>query len=129
MKTEFEKYTAEVQEKWGKTEAYKAYEAKTRHYAGQKWNAIADGMDQILAAFSLCMKDGKAPNSPEAQSLVQRLQDHITEHYYTCTPQIFRSLAESYAGGGSMTENIDKAGGEGTGAFAREVILRYIQEG
>ena len=33
-----------------------------------------------------------------------------------------------YAGGGSMTENIDKAGGEGTGAFAKQVIDIYTQK-
>ena len=37
-------------------------------------------------------------------------------------------VAESYAGGGSMTENIDKAGGEGTGAFAKQVIDIYTQK-
>jgi len=32
------------------------------------------------------------------------------------------------AGGGSMTENIDRAGGEGTGAFAKQVIDIYTQK-
>jgi hypothetical protein len=36
-------------------------------------------------------------------------------------------LTESYAGGGSMTENIDKAGGEGTGAFAQQAIEIYAR--
>ena len=31
-----------------------------------------------------------------------------------------------YAGGGSMTENIDKVGGEGTGTFAKQVIDIYL---
>lgn len=52
---------------------------------------------------------------------------HIDPSYYTCTPAILASLAESYAGGGSMTENIDKVGGAGTGAFAKEVIDHYIE--
>ena len=53
-------------------------------------------------------------------------QAFFTEHFYTCTPQILGSLAESCAGGGSMTENIDKAGGEGTGVFAKQVIDIYL---
>ena len=52
----------------------------------------------------------------------------ISQELFTCTPQILKSLAESYAGGGSMTENIDKAGGEGTGAFAKQVIDIYTQK-
>ena len=68
------------------------------------------------------------PNCEKAQAWAKELQDFFTENYYTCTPQILRSLAESYAGGGSMTENIDKVGGAGTGAFAKEVIAIYVQK-
>ena len=32
-----------------------------------------------------------------------------------------------YAGGGSMTENIDRTGGPGTGAFVRQAIQSYCQ--
>ena len=66
------------------------------------------------------------PGCEAAQAWAKELRDFFTANYYTCTPQILGSLAESYAGGGSMTENIDKAGGAGTGAFAKEVIDIYI---
>ena len=68
-----------------------------------------------------------APDSEEAQNWAKELQAFFTEHFYACTPQILGSLAESYAGGGSMTENIDKVGGEGTGAFAKQVIDEYCK--
>ena len=67
-----------------------------------------------------------APDSEKAQNWAKELQAFFTEYFYTCTPQILKSLAESYAGGGSMTENIDKVGGEGTGAFAKQVIDIYL---
>ena len=66
------------------------------------------------------------PDSEAAQNWAKELQAFFTEHFYTCTPQILGSLAESYAGGGSMTENIDKVGGEGTGTFAKQVIDMYL---
>jgi hypothetical protein len=68
-----------------------------------------------------------APDGEVAQNWAKELQAFFTEHFYTCTPQILKSLAESYAGGGSMTENIDKVGGEGTGAFAKQVIDEYCK--
>ena len=68
-----------------------------------------------------------SPDSPEVQSWVKGLQNYITEHFYTCTPQILQGLGEMYAGGGSMTENIDAAGGTGTGAVAREAIKVYCK--
>ena len=51
-----------------------------------------------------------------------KLQHFITAHSYTCTKQILRGLGQMYAAGDSMTENIDKAGGKGTAAFARQAI-------
>lgn len=65
------------------------------------------------------------PDSAEAAALVKKLQDHITENYYTCTDEILLSLGKMYAGGGDFTTNIDRAGGEGTAAFASKAIKAY----
>ncbi len=72
------------------------------------------------------MKD-LAPDSEPVQQWVTQLQSFITEHYYTCSRQILFSLGQMYAGGGSMTENIDHAGGAGTGEFARQAIAIYCR--
>ena len=72
------------------------------------------------------MKD-LPPDSTEVQAWVRELQAYITEHFYNCTPQILIGLGEMYAGGGSMTENIDAAGGKGTGEFARKAIRIYCK--
>ena len=69
-----------------------------------------------------------APDSEIVQNWVKELQDFITEHYYTCTKPILMNLGQMYAGGGSMTENIDAAGGEGTGAFACRAIEIYCSK-
>ena len=63
-----------------------------------------------------------SPESVEAQQAVKQLQSFITEHYYTCTKPILKGLGQMYIAGDTMTENIDKAGGEGTAQFAHEAI-------
>ena len=109
---------------YGKTDAYKEFEQKQK---GRTKEQEKDLGAQVMELFA---KLGKmrpcAPDSEEAQNWAKELQAFFTEHFYTCTPQILKGLAESYAGGGSMTENIDKAGGEGTGAFAKQVIDTYL---
>ena len=40
---------------------------------------------------------------------------------------MLQSLGRMYAGGGDFTLNIDAAGGEGTGAFARAAIEAYCR--
>ena len=68
-----------------------------------------------------------SPASAEAQALIAKLQSFITAHYYTCTKQILRGLGQMYIAGDAMTANIDRAGGEGTAAFAHEAIEIYCQ--
>ena len=68
---------------------------------------------------------GMPPAEAAVQAQVEKLRAYITENFYTCTPEILRGLAELYAGGGSMTENIDKAAGDGTAAFVAEAIRAY----
>ena len=64
-------YQAEVKEKWGKTAAYKEFEAKTKGQSKQKWDALSKEMDSIMAEFALCMKQGESPVSSKAKSLVK----------------------------------------------------------
>lgn len=118
-------YSTQAKALYGKTDAYKEFEEKSAsRTARQEKDLGAQVMDLFarLGRMRPC-----EPGCREAQTWAKELQDFFTANYYTCTPEILGSLAESYAGGGSMTENIDKAGGAGTGAFAKEVIYAYIK--
>ena len=64
----------------------------------------------------------KDPACDEAQALVKKLQDYITEQMYTCSVEILRGLGKMYAGGGDFTKNIDSYGGEGTAEFVHQAI-------
>ena len=79
---------------------------------------------QIFADFGAVRQE--SPASDAAQALVQKLQDFITAHYYTCTDQILAGLGQMYAAGGEMTGNIDRSGGEGTAAFVQKAIAHYV---
>ena len=119
-------YSEQAKMLYGKTDAYKEFTQKSQtRTKEQEQNLGAQVMDFFarLGQMRPCEPDSEAP-----QNWAKELQAFFTEHFYTCTPQILKGLAESYAGGGSMTENIDKVGGTGTGAFAKEVIDAYVQK-
>ena len=121
-----DEYSTQAKALYGKTDAYKEFQqkAKTRTKEQEKdLNAQVMDFFAKLGNMRPC-----APDSEAAHSWAKELQAFFTKNFYTCTPQILSSLAESYAGGGSMTENIDKVGGAGTGAFAKEVIDFYIKK-
>ena len=116
-------YSVQAKALYGKTDAYKEFQQKSeKRTAQQEKDLGAQVMDFFAQLGKMRPCD---PGCEEAQAWAKELQEFFTANYYTCTPQILRSLAESYAGGGSMTENIDKVGGAGTGAFAKEVIDIY----
>ena len=115
----------EAKEKWGQTQAYREYEEK--NYSKQKQDALAEGMDCIMAEFALCMRNGAAPDSAEAQNLVKMLQDHITENYYHCTNQILAGLGQMYVADERFKNNIDKHA-DGTAAFICEAIEVYCHQ-
>ena len=117
----FEKYKTEVKEKWGQTEAFREHEEKTKDYSKDKWNSLAEDMDNIMQQFSLCMKNGNTPDSIEAQNLVKTLQNHITENYYNCTDQILAGLGQMYVADERFKNNIDKHA-EGTAEFVSKAI-------
>ena len=117
---EMDKYTAEVKAKWGKTDAYKEFEQKTAGQTAAQMQSTGDALMDIFAEFGAIRHT--SPASEEAQAMVAKLQGFITEHYYTCTKQILRGLGQMYIAGDSMTENINKAGGEGTAEFTHQEI-------
>ena len=122
--SEFEKHKAEAKEKWGKTDAYKEHEEKTRGYSKEKWNDLAQGMDAIMGEFAAAMKNGAKPDSDAAQVLVKKLQSHITENFYHCTNQILAGLGQMYVADERFKNNIDKHA-DGTAAFICEAIGVY----
>ena len=119
-----DEYSQQAKVLYGKTDAYREFEQKSK---GRTPRQEQDLGAQVMDFFARLGKIRPCqPDSEAALAWAKELQDFFTEHFYTCTPQILRGLAESYAGGGSMTENIDKVGGAGTGAFAKEVIDAYL---
>ena len=122
--SEFESYKAEAKDRWGNTEAYQEYARKTGTYSRDKWKGLADGMEEIFAAFAACRENGLAADAEETQRLVKRLQSHITENYYNCTDAILACLGQMYTADTRFQDNIDKHG-NGTTAFVSKAIEIY----
>lgn len=121
--TKLEAYAREARAKWGQTQAYKEFEEKTARQTQAQLQETGEAlMDHFRRLGAL---RHMSPGAGEVQTLIGELRDFITRHYYTCTRQILRGLGRMYAAGGEMTENIDKAGGPGTAAFANAAIEIY----
>ena len=118
-----DEYAKQAKESWGNTEAYKEYEEKTKDYSKNQMNVAAQNMMVLFEEFGKMTH--LEPDSDEVQGQVKKLQDYITTYFYTCTKKILAGLGKMYSGGGSITENIDEAGGVGTAEFVAKAIEIY----
>ena len=93
----------------------------SKNYTKEKWAEANDGLMAVFAEFAACKDSGASADSTEAQTLVAKLQAHITANYYTCTDEILAGLGKMYVADERFKKNIDKYG-EGTAEFASESI-------
>lgn len=116
-------YEDEARAQWCGHDAWREYEEKQKHRTPEAMRDVGVG---LMACFAeLGTKKSLAPESDEAQEAAGRLRAYITDHFYSCTPQIFRSLSEMYVRDERMRKRIDEAGGEGCAAFASKAIAVY----
>jgi hypothetical protein len=123
--SKIDEYAAQAKASWGTTPAYKEFEEKSKGRTKEEDKKIYQGMIDIFAQFGAIRNTD--PASEEAQAMVKKLQDYITEHMYTCTKEILGGLGMMYGGGGDFTINIDKMGGEGTAEFVSRAIEIYCK--
>ena len=117
-KKKLDAYAQEAKQRWGHTDAWKESQARNKTDAQER--SDADGLMDIFRRLG-AYRTGN-PAAPEAQALIAELRQFICDHYYNCTTPILLGLGQMYAAGGEMTDNIDHAGGTGTGDFARRAI-------
>lgn len=118
-------YAMQAKLTYGKTDAYKEFEQKSKGRSADKEKEIADALMELFRVLGTMQNE--VPESEKVQAWVSQLRSFITANYYDCTLPILKCLGDMYAGGGTMTENIDNAGGKGTGAFAKAAIDIYCQ--
>lgn len=118
---ELDRYTQEVRERWGATQAYAEFAEKSRGLSqGQREEAVA----QLLSRFAWlgALRDQHSPADPAVQEALSDLQAFITEHYYHCTNEILQGLGKMYVCDDRMKHTIDQAGGDGTAEFVHSAI-------
>lgn len=122
-RSKLDEYSRQAKELYGNTPEYKEMREKMKNRTEEEDHFLAD-------RFMLFFKEAGGikntdPASPEAQNLVKRIQDFITENLYTCTNKILKGLGKMYSGGGDFTKNINEYGGEGTAEFVDKAIQIY----
>ncbi|MGM7700714.1 MerR family transcriptional regulator [Pseudalkalibacillus sp. Hm43] len=118
------KYSDEAKQKYGK-EIVETAEKRTAKYTKEDWVRIQQENNDIYRKIADRMHAG--PSDPEVQQAVSDWRQHITDHYYDCTLEIFRGLGDLYVNDERFTKNIDKFK-PGLAAFMREAMHIYCDQ-
>ena len=116
-------FSTQVKERWGGTDAFREFEARTAGQTAQQMQDAGDGLMLQLAAFG-ALQD-RPVSDPDVQRQVKALQSYITAHFYTCTDEILAGLGTLYTSDEAFSKNIDLVGGAGTADFTARAIARY----
>lgn len=89
-------FEAEVQERWGGTEAYKESSRRTKKYSKDDMAKIKAESDGIEAGLAAAMADGDAADGERAMDLAEAARLHIDRWFYPCDTAMHAGLAEMY---------------------------------
>lgn len=90
------KHQAEVEERWGHTEAYRESSRRTERYTDEDWTRIKGQQEAIEAGLADAMAAGDAADSERAMELAEGARQHIDRWFYPCTHAMHVGLAQLY---------------------------------
>jgi len=102
-------YEAEVQERWGDTDAYRQSAERTKRYGKAQWEQIKAETAENDTAFIALMDAGVPSDSPEAMALAEAKREHISRWFYDCPIEFYVNMAAIWVNDPRFTKNIDKA--------------------
>lgn len=120
-----DEYAKQAKESWGNTKKFKEFEKKQKNRSDEETKMVNQQLMMVFAEFGK-IKSEKY-ESEEAQNLVKKLQNFITDNFYNCSNEILSGLGKMYASGGDFTKNIDEFAGEGTAVFVDKAIEYYCK--
>jgi DNA-binding transcriptional MerR regulator len=101
-------HAAEVEERWGDTDAFRESQRRAASYTKADWERIkAQGVAAIEKVVG-AMRAGLPADSADAMDGAEMHRQQITDAFYECTSQIHVGLAEMYIADPRFTATYEK---------------------
>ena len=116
-----EAHTAEAEERWGGTDAFRESQRRVSRYTKADWDrskAEAVGYGERLVA---AMRAGKPADSVEAMDAAEAHRQHISHWFYDCSYEIHRGLGQMYVDDPRFTARYETMA-PGLAAYLRDAI-------
>ena len=101
-------HAAEVEERWGDTDAYRESARRTRGYTKADWQAIKAEGQAAVEAVVAAMRAGKPADSPEAMDGAELHRAQIDRWFYPVSSEMHVGLAKMYLADPRFTATYEK---------------------
>ena len=89
-------YEAEVEERWGDTDAYRQSQRRTAAYTREDWLRIKAEAGDVERRFAEALRSGVAADSEQAMDVAEEHRQHISRWFYDCPPEMHAGLGRMY---------------------------------
>ncbi|HEY0126819.1 MAG TPA: MerR family transcriptional regulator [Blastococcus sp.] len=90
------RYEAEVEERWGETDAFAQSKRRTAAYSKDDWVRIKAEGEDVEARFAEALQAGVAPDSEQAMDIAEEHRQQISRNFYDCPPGMHAGLGRMY---------------------------------
>jgi DNA-binding transcriptional MerR regulator len=117
-------YEAEVQERWGQTDAYRISKERSARYSKEDWAAIAAESDENLKELIACFKENVPHDDGRMTAVCEKARAYLEKYFYPCSLEMFSCLGQMYVADERFTAYYDKFA-PGLAAYYNEAIQHY----
>lgn len=101
-------YEAEVEERWGASDAYKESVRRTKKYTKEDWKRIQSEGETNNARLAELFGEGALVDDPRVQECVHEHWRQINDNFYVCGMDIYEGLADMYIADPRFTATYEK---------------------
>ncbi|WP_197376395.1 MerR family transcriptional regulator [Mycolicibacterium baixiangningiae] len=120
-----DEYTAEAEERWGDTDAWRQSQQRTGQMSKQDWIDVKAEGEALLADLAAAKRAGIAPGTPEADQLAARHRASI-ERFYDCDAEMQLCLVQMYLADERFTRTYDDRE-PGLARYLHDVVVASIE--
>ncbi|CCH85732.1 HTH-type transcriptional activator tipA [Modestobacter italicus] len=100
-------YDAEVEERWGDTEAWAQSRRRTSAYTKDDWLRITTEAAGVEQRFAEALRSGVPADAATALDLAEEHRQHISRWFYDCPPEMHAGLGRMYVEDPRFTAHYD----------------------
>ena len=103
-------HEAEVESRWGETQAFAQSRKRTAEYSDRDWAAMKSEETAIWQDAAKAMRAGADPIGVTGLDLAHRHREHICRWFYDCSPEMHKGLSEMWGADDRFQQAINAHG-------------------